>query len=141
MSKKSKMAFFVLIAVVLLPGITFAEEAKCIRNKSTVIILRDNGEAVKAIGNTKVTGTWASLGKQYQLNIDNKTYKVAQSKFKDCEYNPSTSNFFSGDMVKMTNKAVKVADDIDTVANMAGKKGIRRNKTTSAIMAVPAFLK
>lgn len=133
MNKKVGYVFLLAIAA-LCSGLSSAEEAKCMKDKKSATVLRNNGEAIKLTGKAKVTGTWSSNNKQYQLHIGEKTYKVAQSKFKNCEYNPSAVNLSSND-------AIKIAADTGTVATIVGTKGTKGHAVSSAISVVPSLLK
>lgn len=133
MNKKVGYVFLLAIAA-LCSGFSSAEEAKCMKDKKSATVLRNNGEAIKLTGKAKVTGTWSSNNKQYQLHIEEKTYKVAQSKFKNCEYNPSAVNLSSND-------AIKIAADAGAVATIVGTKGTKGHAVSSAISVVPSLLK
>ncbi|MCM1511902.1 MAG: hypothetical protein NC112_02135 [Oxalobacter formigenes] len=142
MNKKAGYVFLLAIAA-LCSGLSSAEEAKCMQDKKSATVLRNNGEAIKLTGKAKATGTWFSHNNQYQLHIGEKTFKVAQSKFKDCEYNPSALNLSSND-------AIKIAADAGTVASIVGMKGMKGTKgakgakahaASSAISVVPSLLK
>ncbi len=135
MNKKSRIYVFLFTVIALFPGFSSAEEAaKCMKNKKSVVVLRDNGDAIKMTNNTKVTGKWSVRNNQYQLNFDEKVYRVSQSKFKECKYNSSSINLSSSDVIE-------IAADVGTVAAMAGKGGNKSQAVSSVLTAVPSLMK